>query len=89
MWRFPFIKTSLRNFDMREFGALGNSMDRWSSGTTHSMREMSLNYTYEKKWNDGVMEEWNIGWFEKITLGLVLCKFDPSFHYSTLPIFHW
>jgi hypothetical protein len=49
---------------------------------------MSLNYTSEKKWNHGIMEEWNIGWFEKISMGVVLCNFHPSFHYSTLPIFH-
>jgi hypothetical protein len=50
---------------------------------------MSLNCTSEKKWNNGVMEEWNIGWFEKITMGVIFSNFHPSFHYSTIPIFHW
>jgi len=48
-----------------------------------------MNYTYEKKWNDGVMEEWNIGWFEKITLGLVLCKFGPIILLFHPFHFHW
>jgi hypothetical protein len=46
---------------------------------------MSSNCTSEKKWNNGVMEEWNIGWFEKRIPGAVFCNFHPSFHYSTIP----
>jgi hypothetical protein len=49
---------------------------------------MSLNCTSEKKWNNGVMEEWNIGWSEKIIMIWVLDNLYPPFHYSTIPIFH-
>jgi hypothetical protein len=32
------------------------------------------------------MEEWNIGWSEKISMGAVSSNFQPSFHYSTIPL---
>jgi hypothetical protein len=32
------------------------------------------------------MEQWNIGWFEKITMCMVFYNVDPSFHYSNIPL---